>query len=69
MSDKLRVEVQTPVSSGSDLEKVVDEDINEFDEYFKSLGNDPVVRSERAILKTYLHWKVKGPRHGEATGS
>lgn len=43
---------------GKELEEVVDKDIAKFDEYFqRTLKNDPLVGSERAILKTYLHWK------------
>lgn len=55
MSD-LRVVVDAPASVA--LEKVVDEDILAFDSFFQSLGNDPVVRGEKAIIKTYLAWKL-----------
>ena len=49
---------------GADLEAAVDEDIAEFDRYFQqALKNEPLVFSERAILKTYLHWKT----HQETT--
>jgi len=49
---------------GAELEATVDEDIAEFDTYFqKALRNEPLVFSERAILKTYLHWKT----HQETT--
>lgn len=51
------------------LEPIVDADIAEFDKYFQSIGNEPVVRSEKAIIKTYLHWKLKGARDAAATGS
>lgn len=50
-------------------EVVVDQDIEAFNTYFEGLGNDPLVKSERAIIKTYLHWKMKGDRDGAATGS
>jgi hypothetical protein len=46
--------------SDADLEVDVDADIKAFGEYFQSLPNDPLVGSERAIIKTYLHWKMKG---------
>jgi hypothetical protein len=39
------------------LETQVDTLINEFDEWFqKETGNEPIVRSERAILKTCFYW-------------
>jgi hypothetical protein len=42
------------------LESVVEADIREFESWFQAQGNDPLVRSEVAILKTYLWWKTKG---------
>lgn len=72
MTSKLEVLVKTAgsvgVPQGRELEAFVDEDIKEFDSYFQGLGNDPLVRSEAAIIKTYLHWKLKGERDGAATG-
>ena len=41
-----------------ELEGKVDADILEFSEFFKSLGNDGLARSEKAIIKTYLAWKL-----------
>lgn len=44
---------------GAALEVAVDEDIIAFDQYFqRALQNEPLVLSERAILKTYLYWKT-----------
>lgn len=43
-----------------ELETSVSEDLAAFDAWFQSLGNDPLVRSEVAILKTYLYFKLKG---------
>lgn len=37
---------------------LVDNDIAKFNEWFISLGNDPLVKAERAIIKTYLAWKL-----------
>ena len=51
----LKVTVEGEVSS---YEVTVDEDIADFNEFFKSLGNDPIIKSEYAILKTYLAWKL-----------
>jgi hypothetical protein len=50
------------------LEVVVETDIRAFEEYFKSLGNDPLVGPEKAILKTYLWWKTKGAQDGTKIG-
>ena len=52
------------------LEQDVDNDINEFEAYFTgALRNSPLVHGERAILKTYLHWKITGGvREGAAVG-
>ena len=48
------------------LEKAVDEDIFEFSEFFRGLGNDPVVSGEKAIIKTYLAWKLGLGKGGES---
>jgi len=53
------IEVKATCSDGA-LEHAVNEDIAHFEEWFRGLKNDPLVRSEVAILKTYLFWKVKG---------
>lgn len=51
------------VTDSKKLEEAVDADIVAFDEYFqKELKNEPLVRSERAIIKTYLHWKTHQER-------
>lgn len=55
------INVQTTCDN-PDLEADVDEDIKKFDAYFQSLGNDPMVGSEKAIIKTYLHFKIKGEK-------
>jgi len=41
-----------------DVEKTVDQDIEDFNDFFKGLGNESMVRSERAILKTFYAWKL-----------
>jgi|HubBroStandDraft_1064217.scaffolds.fasta_scaffold265773_3 hypothetical protein len=64
------VVAQEDPSDSKELERIVDVDIAAFDTYFQGLGNDPLSRPERAIIKTFLHWKVKGPQpHGPETGS
>ncbi len=46
--------------SEQELEREVDEDIKEFDEWFQRLGNAPLSRPERAIIKTYI-WHKRHP--------
>lgn len=43
---------------GGTIEETVDADIREFDEFFRSLGNDPVTRPEKSIIKTWVAWKL-----------
>lgn len=50
------------------LESAVDADIQAFEAWFSSLGNDPLTKGERAILKTYLWWKTKGAADGTQAG-
>jgi hypothetical protein len=54
------VVVKSDVGGGRTLENEVDDDIEAFDKYFQSLGNDPLNKFERAVVKTYLHWKTHG---------
>ena len=42
------------------VEAAVDAEIATFDQFFQNeLQNDPLIRSELAILKTYLFWKTR----------
>ena len=50
------------------LEETVDNDIDQFNESFRRMGNEGLVRSERAILKTYLGWKLGVTRTDEKQG-
>jgi hypothetical protein len=44
----------------AELEAAVDADIAKFDEYFqRELKNEPLIKSEYAMLKTYLWWKTR----------
>ena len=40
------------------VEQQVDLDIDAFDQWFQALGNDPLSRPERAIVKTYCAYKL-----------
>lgn len=50
----------TTQSSDEALEGTVDAEIRAFDKWFQAKGNDPLVKSEVAILKTYFWYKLKG---------
>lgn len=51
------------------MERMVDADIKEFDEYFqKVLGNDPLVRGESAIIKTFLYYHLVHKKTANAAG-
>lgn len=59
---KIQVSVD-PLPSKDEVEKVLDGDIDRFEEFFVGLVFDgglqaPLTRPERAILKTYLTWKL-----------
>lgn len=42
------------------IEQAVDEDIREFNDWFRAtLGNMPITGFEKAIIKTYLAWKLE----------
>jgi len=57
----VKVQVEAPVVSDSpntDILQAVSAEIEEFDGWFRSVGNEPLVKSEIAILKTYFAWKL-----------
>lgn len=42
------------------IEPAVDKEIENFDQFFQSeLKNEPLLKSEKALLKTYLFWKTR----------
>lgn len=45
--------------SGQDLAKSMDVELKSFEEWFTHQGNSPLIGVEKAILKTYLAWKLK----------
>lgn len=53
--------LEVRVTGSAKLEEDVEADIKTFETWFQSLDNDPLVRSEVAILKTYLYWKLRTP--------
>lgn len=49
----------TVESAEKPVEDVVDQDIAVFNDFFQEkMGNAPLVRGEKAILKTYLAYKL-----------
>jgi len=41
-----------------ELAAAMDVELEAFDRWFRSQGNQPLARLERSILKTYLAWKL-----------
>lgn len=59
MSDQLIVQCTGNVSDNKQIECIVDDDIKDFDSFFQEhLKNDPMNKAERAIIKTYVGWKL-----------
>ena len=55
------IDVTAAEAHEESLEKLVDEDLAAFDKWFQErTGSQPLVPSERAILKTYLWYKLRG---------
>lgn len=40
------------------LAAALDHELNKFNEWFASAGNQPLIHMERSILKTYMAWKL-----------
>jgi hypothetical protein len=62
----LKVTAERAEGIGVELKDEVDADIAEFDKAFQGMDNDPLTRSERAILSTYLYFKIKGSLHAQS---
>lgn len=58
------VTVKTEQPGGEAQKVEVDLDLQEFDKWFQSQGNEPLVNSETAILRTYLYWKTHVDKSG-----
>lgn len=54
----LKVSLPDTMPADATVEKVVDSDIEDFNRWFQAQGNDPVIHLEKAIIKTYLGWKL-----------
>ncbi len=65
MADKIQVTTTEATDDRKAVEVAVDEDIARFDTWFQDLGgtnaqNDPLTKSERSIIKSFLYWKLFG---------
>ena len=45
---------------GDQLKGLVDQDVADFDTFFQTLDNSPLLPPELSILKTYIWWKTHG---------
>ena len=54
-TDEMDVDDVTP----RDLGEAMEPELRKFDQWFQKQGNEPLVMAERAIIKTYLGWKIK----------
>lgn len=55
------INVQVSATSSKEAEPIVDDDIRAFEAWFREeKGQEPLAGSEKAIIKTYLWWKLFG---------
>jgi hypothetical protein len=72
MLHDLKIKLDLPDEANVDevedqkLAEAMDVELHSFEQWFRGKGNDPLVGVERAILKTYLAWKL---RYEAAEGS
>lgn len=65
----IRVTSDSSPDNHTAVEEEVNQSIKQFDAWFQGLGNDPIVRGEFAIIKTYLYYKLIEERDGtQASG-
>ena len=57
---KIDISLDKPLkqSSNEELALGLDAELNKFTGWFRSKGNEPLIKIERAIVKTYLAWKL-----------
>lgn len=51
-------------ATGEALAKSMESEIVSFEEWFEGQGNSPMVGVERAILRTYIAWKLRYEEQG-----
>lgn len=58
MSIEVKCETRTGPNAGAELDQEIGEELDKFDMYFRSLGNEPLSRPEASIIKTFLVYKL-----------
>lgn len=69
MAQEKVVVVLHPEVNEAMTEQAVDQTIADFDMFFRSLGNDPLMKVETAIIKTFLGWKLGLANKGAVGGA
>lgn len=54
----IHTEVEVEDSDTQELHKIVGPELSRFEAWFTSKGNQTLTRYERAMLVTYLGWKI-----------
>ncbi len=52
------ISITTNLTDRQEIEKEVDEAVARFDQWFRDRGNDPIIRSEKAIIKTFMYFML-----------
>lgn len=57
---KIKLELDRPLKEcpPTQLADAMDSELSAFNQWFAGQGNEPLVKMERTILKTYLAWKL-----------
>jgi hypothetical protein len=57
------IKVKCQAGVPKDSEQEVDQDLEQFEQYVEARGlGPPLSKPERAIIKTYLYWKLWGAK-------
>lgn len=54
----MKVSLPDDMAADATPEKIVDDEIRDFNDWFQTLGNGPLGPFEKAPLKTYFAWKL-----------
>lgn len=67
MKKPIVVSIALSMDDRKAIEDSVDEEIEKFNVWFRGLGNDSLVRSEIAAVKTFLWYKFFEEKNGTET--
>jgi len=56
----LKIEAPEDCKTRAQAQKLIEDEVEAFDRSFTALGNAPLVRSEKALIRTYLLARLKG---------